>query len=51
MSDDPAPSRKPRVALCIPCYESWKAETGFDILRLTIYSAPYVDLIPAFTRG
>ena len=51
MPDEPAPPRKPRVALCIPCYDMWKAETGYDLLRLCIHSAPHIDLVPAFTRG
>jgi hypothetical protein len=43
--------RKPRVALCIPSYDSWKAEMGHDVLRLAIYSAPQVDLTTCFIRG
>ena len=43
--------RKPRVALCIPAYDSWKAEMGFDLLRLAIYSAPQVELTASFIRG
>ena len=44
-------NRKPRVAICIPAYDSWKAEMGHDALRLAIYSAPHVDLTTAFIRG
>ena len=47
---EPAP-RKPRVAICIPAYDSWKAETGFDVLKLVICSAPHVDLTASFIRG
>ena len=52
MSEKTKPSsRKPRVALCLPAYDSWKAESGYDIVRLAIYSAPFVDLSVAFMRG
>jgi len=46
-----ASPRRPRVALCIPAYDGWRAEMGFDALRLAIHSAPLVDLTVAFTRG
>ncbi len=44
-------NRKPRVAICIPSYDGWKAETGYDVLRLAIASAPHADLQAGFIRG
>jgi hypothetical protein len=49
--DNERPNRKPRVALCIPAYDSWKAEMGYDAVRLAIFSAPHVDLTACFIRG
>lgn len=43
--------RQPRVAIAIPSYDGWKAETGYDVGRLLIYSAPHIDLTMAFVRG
>lgn len=53
MADRPngAGSRQPRVAIAIPAYDGWKAEMGFDALRLAICSAGHVDLTAAFIRG
>lgn len=48
---DDKPSRRPRVALCVPSHDTWKAETGYDLMRLCIESAPYVDLTASFIRG
>ena len=40
--------RKPRVAICIPAYDSLKAEMGYDAVRLAIYSAPHCDAMADF---
>jgi glycosyltransferase involved in cell wall biosynthesis len=44
-------ARRPRVAVAIPSYDGWHAETGYDVLRLAVYSAPQVDIVPVFSRG
>jgi hypothetical protein len=46
-----AENRRPRVAIAIPSYDGWHAETGYDVVRLLIYSAPHVDLTMTYTRG
>jgi hypothetical protein len=43
--------RKPRVGLAIPAYNMWYPEMGHAALCMAIYSAPMVDLTPAFMRG
>ena len=47
---EPAP-RRPRVAIAMPSYDTWEAETGHDALNLAIFSAPHVDLTTAFIHG
>ena len=42
---------KPRVAVCIPCGDSWKAPMAFQSLCLGIQSAPHTQILPLIIIG
>lgn len=41
---------KPKVAICIPSGDTWKAGTSLAVMSLGAYSAPYATLMPINIR-